>query len=104
MASQRKFRMDNEITDLRLDKYIKLTEKALKKAKLSKNLSEKEMETAKIYYNMAKSYLSDAKHFKEKGSWVDAFGAVNYAHAWLDAGAMQGLFDVDRDNRLFTVD
>lgn len=96
--------MDDKITEERLDKYLKLTEKALKKAKLATGLSAKDGKTAKTYKEMASSYLSDANHFKSKGRWVDAFGAVNYAHGWLDAGAMQGLFDVGGDNKLFTVD
>jgi hypothetical protein len=35
---------------------------------------------------------------------VNAFAALNYAHGWLDAGARLGLFDVDHDSTLFTVD
>ena len=44
------------------------------------------------------------KHFEEKGEQLTAFAALNYAHGWLDAGARLGLFDVDGDNELFTVD
>jgi len=95
--------MENKITSERLEKYIKLTEKALRKAKIAKGLTKKELKAAEEYYTMAKSYLSDSKHFRKNGNWVNAFGAVNYAHAWLDAGAMQGLFDVGKDNKLFTV-
>ena len=32
-------------------------------------------------------YLKDSKHFQEKGDYVNAFGALNYAHGWLDSGA-----------------
>ena len=39
----------------------------------------------------------------EKGNYVLAFGALNYAHGWLDAGARLGLFDVDEDDQLFTL-
>ena len=53
---------------------------------------------------MAQRYYDDAKHFKDKGEIVNAFGALNYAHGWLDAGARLGLFDVGGDNTLFTVD
>jgi len=53
---------------------------------------------------MAKRYYSDAKHFRDKGDYVTAFAALNYAHGWLDAGARIGLFDVDHDSELFTVD
>jgi len=92
------------ITEKKLNTYLNLTTRALKKAKISKNLSKKDFERAKTYLEMSKNYLSDAKHFKEKGNWVNSFAAVNYAHAWLDAGAITGLFDVGKDNILFTVD
>ena len=92
------------ITKTRLDKYLKLTEKAITKSKISKKLTKKDMQIAKTYLNMAKNYLSDAKHFKKENDWVNSFAAVNYAHAWLDAGAIIGLFDVGKDNVLFTVD
>jgi len=96
--------MDREVTEERLEKYIKLTERALKKVKIFPSISKKDRETAETYKKMASSYLSDSKHFQSEGKLVDAFGAVNYAHAWLDAGAMQKLFDVGGDNKLFTVD
>ena len=47
--------------------------------------------------------FEDAKHFKEKGDFVTAFAALNYAHGFLDAGARLGVFDV-KDNKLFAVD
>ena len=59
---------------------------------------------AKDFMDMAERYYSDAKHFESKGEIVTAFAALNYAHGWLDAGARLGLFDVDGDNVLFTVD
>ncbi len=92
------------ITEKKLNKYLDLTTRALKKVKIEKGLSKKDSERAKTYLEMSKSYLSDAKHFKKEGNWVNAFAAVNYAHAWLDAGAIAGLFDVEKDNVLFTVD
>lgn len=92
------------ITEKKLNKYLDLTTRALKKVKLEKGLSKKDKERAKTYLEMSKSYLSDAKHFKKEGNWVNAFAAVNYSHAWLDAGAIIGLFDVEKDNVMFTVD
>ncbi len=92
------------ITENKLNKYLDLTTRALKKVKLEKGLSKKDKERAKTYLEMSKSYLSDAKHFKKEGNWVNAFAAVNYSHAWLDAGAIIGLFDVEKDNVMFTVD
>ncbi len=51
---------------------------------------------------MTTNYLSDAAHFEEKEDYVNAFGALNYAHGWLDSGVRLGIFDV-RDNSLFTI-
>ena len=92
------------ITEKKLNKYLDLTSKALNKVKIEQGLPKKDKERAKTYLNMSKNYLSDAKHFKKEGNWVNSFAAVNYAHAWLDAGALVGLFDVDKDNMMFTVD
>ncbi len=64
---------------------------------------ESRKEIARDYYSMAFNYFNDATFFKEKGDFVRAFGALNYAHAWLDAGARIGVFKVS-DNHLFTVD
>ena len=92
------------ITGEKLNKYLDLTTRALKKVKIKKGLSKKDLKRAKTYLEMSKNYLSDANHFKKEGNWVNAFAAVNYAHAWLDAGAISELFDVDKDNIIFTVD
>ena len=41
--------------------------------------------------------------FLEKNNdFIDAYGALNYAHGWLDSGARLKIFDVT-DNTLFTV-
>ena len=34
---------------------------------------------------------------------MNAYGCINYAHGWLDAGARLGLFETGGDNRLFTL-
>ena len=86
----------------RIKKYFKVTEEALEKAKQAHENLDLTNARAK-YLDMIERYLSDAKHFNEKKKLVDAFAAVNYAHGWLDAGAVIGLWDVD-DSRLFTRD
>jgi len=92
-----------EITDQKLEKYFNITGKALKKAKdnITKDNSKKEF--AADFLDMAQRYCNDAKYFKEKDDYVNAFAALSYAHGWLDAGARIKLFDV-KDSRLFTVD
>ena len=52
---------------------------------------------------MADVYASDAAHFASKGDLVRAFGAINYAHAWIDAGVKIGWLDGHGDDVLFTL-
>lgn len=52
---------------------------------------------------MARSYLEDGRHFRAEGDPVNALAAFAYGHAWLDAGARVGLFDVPEEGHLFTV-
>ncbi len=93
-----------EITDQKLDKYFLVTQEAIAKVKIAAPEKTPLFSTAEDFLNMAKNYFSDAQHFRDKDDYVLAFGALNYAHGWLDAGARMGLFDVGHDNRLFTVD
>jgi hypothetical protein len=52
---------------------------------------------------MARSYLEDGRHFRADEDPVNALAAFSYGHAWLDAGARIGLFDVPDEGHLFTV-
>lgn len=92
--------MDNTITQEKIDKYFDLTTHALAEVK-DNVISGKEKE-AKEIFEMVENYLSDAKHFFDKGDWVNAFAALNYAHGWIDSGVRLEVFDVD-DDKLFTV-
>jgi len=96
--------MNNNITAEKLEKYFSVTERALKKVKIVKKGKIDFESAAKDFLDMAQRYFDDAKHFEKKGDIVTAFAALNYAHGWLDAGARLGLFDVDHDSELFTVD
>ncbi len=91
-----------EITQEKLDRYFAVTGEAIEKVK-SHEMDVDRMEQAQDFLDMASRYYSDANHFYEQGEWVLAFGALNYAHGWLDAGARIRLFKVN-DSRLFTVD
>ena len=90
---------DKDVND-KLDKYLGMTEKALSLVKVSET---KDL-VSDDFLSMARAYFSDAKHFREKGDMLTALAAVSYAHAWLDAGARLGLFEVDNSSNLFTVD
>ena len=80
-----------------------MTERALKKIKFSKKLTIKDKKTAENFIIMSRSYYNDAKYFEKKKDKINAFAAVCYAHAFLDAGCIAGYFDV-KDNKLFMVD
>lgn len=92
-----------EITQAQVDKYLTLTQKALEKIKINATMKVDAKKTADDFLDMAQRYFADAKHFKEKGDLVTAFAAVNYAHAWLDAGARLGVFEV-HDTGLFAAE
>ena len=93
-----------EVTDSKLNRYFDLTERALKKVKINSIIKIDVKKSAEDFLDMAKRYYSDAQYFRDKGDFVNALAALSYAHAWLDAGARLGLFDVDHDSELFTVD
>ena len=86
--------------DEKLKKNFDITSKALKKVKIV----EKHRKEAEDFLDLAQRYFDDAKYFEKKGDLINAFGAVVYAHAFLDAGARLGFFDVGKDNELFMVD
>lgn len=90
------------VCDRRLDKYFDITGRALAKVKEAEKDPERAKEAAD-FLDMAERYFSDAKHFREQGNYVLSLAAVNYAHAWLDAGARIGLFKV-KDTELFAAD
>jgi len=95
--------MIDTITEERIEKYLSLTKEALAKLKVAAPERSFNRRMADDFLNMAVSYYEDAKHFRSTGDLVNAFAAVNYAHGWLDCGARIGLWDVDGDDRLFTL-
>jgi len=92
--------MEDKITISKINKYRKISENALDLAK--KNISKKKEQEAKEIIKTVECYLSDSKHFEKTKNLVNAYGALNYAHGWLDCGARLKIFKVT-DNKLFTV-
>ncbi len=86
------------VSDKKIEKYRVMTEEALKKVKESKF----DKQGDKLL-DMAERYFLDAQFFLEKGKKEEAYGAICYAHAFLDAGTLLGIFKV-KDSRLFMVD
>ena len=93
--------MENkEITKEKIKKSREITEKAFAIAK--KSITHGKEEEAKEILTMVECYLSDSKHFEKKDDYINAFGAIYYAHGWLDTGARLKIFDVS-DSSLFTI-
>ncbi len=88
---------------LMVDKDLGLTSAALEKASIAPPEKSHLRKVAEDFLAMARAYHADAAHFRERGELAKALANVNYAHAWLDAGARAGLFDVGGDDRLFTL-
>ena len=92
--------MEKIITKTKLEKYYKLTSKALSIAE--KSITKSKQKQAKEIIKMVSCYLEDSQHFKEKQEYVNAYGCLNYAHGWLDCGARLKIFNV-KDDGLFTI-
>lgn len=90
----------NIVSKKTLDKYRQISEKALGLAKA--NIIKGKEQEAKEIIEMIKCYLSDSRHFEKQEDYVNSYGALNYAHGWLDAGARLKIFNV-KDNKLFAV-
>lgn len=96
--------MENEINDVvtkeKLDRYFSITGEAFEVVK--KSVIDGKEAQAKEIFEMVENYVSDAGHFRDRGDYVLAFAALNYAHGWIDAGVRLDVFRVV-DDRLFTV-
>jgi len=94
--------IEDIITVERIEKYLSLTTKARAiSTPITKNKQDEERLISML--NMCDDYTSDARHFLGSGSLVNAFGAINYAHAWIDAAVKIGLLDGHGDDSLFTL-
>lgn len=85
------------------DRYEGLLAEALKKATVAAPGETPLAAAAEDCVEMARSYLKDGRHFRDEGDLVNALAAFSYGHAWLDAGARMGLFEVPEEGDLFTV-
>jgi hypothetical protein len=60
-------------------------------------------DAAAEFGDMARSYLEDGRHFAAEDDPVNALAAYAYGHAWLDAGARLGLFEVPEGDHPFAM-
>lgn len=92
------------MSDLRekVDRYRELLDLALKDVEASP-LSGSHLERVAVdFLSMARSYYEDGVHFIDKEDLVNALACFSYGHAWLDAGARLGVFNIKED-RLFAI-
>ena len=93
---------DHTLTVERVQHYLSITKKAREKATPMASTPEEES-MLKTLLSMADDYANDAQYFLEQGDFIRAFGAINYAHAWIDAGVKLRLLDGHGDDVLFTL-
>lgn len=81
------------LTEERLEREFHVTKKALGSIKIKIDKKDKLYGNALHFLDTAKRYYEDAGYFRKKGDKASAFGALNYAFGWLDAGKDIGLFE-----------
>lgn len=95
--------MNSEVTIEIVEKYLNLTKRAREKATPIPDSDTSAGRDLKEMLEMCDNYTADARYFAEQGDLVRAFGAINYAHAWVDAAVRIGLLDGHGDDQLFTL-
>jgi hypothetical protein len=94
--------LSEQVTIERIERYLQITQEAREKATPCTSGDKDEARLATMM-KMCDDYVADARHFASEGDLVSAFGAINYAHAWIDAAVKIGLMDGHGDDRLFTL-
>jgi hypothetical protein len=84
-------------------RYERLLADALESAEPTPAAGSPLANAADEFAGMAQSYLEDGRHFVADDDRVNALAAFSYGHAWLDAGARLGLFEVADGEHLFAV-
>ena len=97
------YEINDNITKSLAEKYLTLTKKARNKVSMIGNQTNEEREMVTIMLEMADNYISDASHFFSIQDYVRSYGAINYAHAWIDACVKLRLMDGHGDDELFTL-
>jgi hypothetical protein len=89
--------------ETKTDRYEQLLAEALEATTVAPPAGTPMADAAEECETMARSYLEDGRHFRAEDDPVNALAAFSYGHAWLDAGARIGLFEVPTEGHLFTV-
>jgi len=92
-----------ELTAELVEHHLELTSSAMTKATPLAEAGSEDGDRLASMLAMARDYLADAGHFRDRGDLLRAYGAANYAHAWIDAAVRIGLLDGHGDDDLFTL-
>ena len=92
-----------KITEEKMAKYLDITTRARKKVNIACPVRSFDRRLAMNFLDTSENFFKTAVDYRRDDDFVRAFAAVNYSHAWLDAGARMGLFDVEEDDVLFTL-
>ena len=95
--------MNTEVSREKVLEAIALTTAAREKATPKVDSNSSEGARLEDMLRMCDDYRTDALHFLDSGDYVRAFGAIYYAHAWIDAGVRIGWLDGHNDDHLFTL-
>lgn len=76
----------------RFEKYLKRGKPLFEKLRVIE-ISRPKPANGKKIYDMAMAYYRDAMHFYEKGEYVNALCALEYAEGWMDAGKEMGVLE-----------
>ena len=80
--------MDELEVKSRIEKYLKNARPLFEGLKAQVPVKLDMEKVANEFYEMATCYYKDALHFYEKGRYLDALAALEYAEGWLDAGRL----------------
>tara|TARA_B100001996_G_scaffold377563_1_gene360375 strand:- start:483 stop:773 length:291 start_codon:yes stop_codon:yes gene_type:complete len=95
--------LNTEVSREKVLEAIALTNAAREKATPKVDPNSPEGVHLEDMLRMCDDYRKDALHFLDSGDHVRAFGAIYYAHAWIDAGVRIGWLDGHNDDHLFTL-
>jgi hypothetical protein len=68
---------------------LKYTRDALAELKIVKD-----SKLSNEYLKWVENYRKDAEHYAAKGDYATALEAIAYAHGFIDAGVLAGLFEI----------
>jgi len=75
----------------KLDKYLKNAEGLFEGVFVCSGVGVDAEAAGKVMLDSALNYYHDARHFYERGEFINALAALEYAEGWLDAGKAIGV-------------